>query len=137
MRNAQTDTHLETELQELYMLARHWSADLDYLDEELQFFKNVLVKYPEDSNASQVGQQENPLGIKVSDLERHLAGLRARLPDFLGLLAPYISDLNKPMDLTFLEKYNTLKDELQALFSAVRMTKKELFAHTETLMLKA
>lgn len=115
------------------MLVKHWSADLDFLEEELQFFKNIYQQYPgtrpAKNEAQGVGFEQ-----KMKELETHLRSLRIKIPAFLSFLAPFIADLNKPMDLAFLEKYNSLGNELKQLFSDVRTTKKELFTGTEALM---
>ena len=118
------DTQLENELQELYILAKHWFADLDFLEEELRFFKNIQQKYP-------VLPQDDILGKKVLDLETHLSSLRVKIPAFLAFLKPFITEPNKEMDLGFLENYNKLSNELKQLFSDVRTSKKELFVHCD------
>jgi len=121
------DEQLEKELQELYILAKHWSADLDFLEEELTFFKNIQRKYPDPASIQTFEK-------KVLQLETHLGNLRVNIPRFLDFMAPFIANPNKPMGLDFLEKYNALATELHQLFNDVRATKRELFAHTETLM---
>lgn len=135
MKDQRIDTELEKELQELYMLARHWSADIAFLEEELQFFKNILDKYISAPSAP-ADPQNTAFVQKVFELEDNLASLRAQIPGFLSFLEPFIDNPDKPMNLTFLEKYNALSTELQSLFTAVRTTKKELFAHVETVMAK-
>lgn len=37
--NLPPDTELETKLQDLYILAKHWLQDISFMEEELQFFK--------------------------------------------------------------------------------------------------
>jgi hypothetical protein len=135
MTNLNTDSQLENELQELYILAGHWSADLDFLEEELQFFKNVVNRYPA-ARVDEIYPQET-FRQKVQELELHLADLRVKIPHFLNFLSPFIADLNKPMDLSLLELYNTLLTELQSLFKVVRATKKQLFAQIESIIPKA
>lgn len=135
MKDQRIDTELEKELQELYMLARHWSADIAFLEEELQFFKNILDKYIS-APSGPADPQNTAFVQKVFELEDNLASLRAQIPGFLSFLEPFIDNPDKPMNLTFLEKYNALSTELQSLFTAVRTTKKELFAHVETVMAK-
>lgn len=122
------DQQLESELQELYILAKHWSDDLDFLEKELSFFKNVHARYPD-------SLPEYPLDKNVVKLEKHLASLKTKIPAFLNFLKPFITGKNKAMDMGFLERYNLLRDELNELFTEVRMTKKELFTHTEALIM--
>jgi hypothetical protein len=98
---------------------------LDFLREELQFFKNVLGKFSALS-------RENAFEKKLFKLETHLNELRTKIPEFLAFLTPFITNPDKTMDLKFLESYNLIADELRQLFSDVKATKKELFADIES-----
>ena len=132
--NLPPDTELETELQELYILAKHWLEDLSFMEEELQFFKNILQKY------QHIGVLNTPLSKqaeftkKIEKQEQHLNTLKTKIPVFLTFLEPFIGDLKTKMEVDFLTRYNALEAEIQELFTAVRATKKDLFTYTESVM---
>jgi hypothetical protein len=128
------DSELESELQELYILVRHWQQDIGFMEEELQFFKNVLNKYQPENPGDNVELKTTVFGGEISKQEKHLTALKTKIPDFLTFLEPFIGDIKKDMDLSFLAKYNQLQTELQQLFTDVKATKVALFSYTEGLM---
>jgi hypothetical protein len=131
MTNLPPDTELETELQEVYIQATHWLQDICFLETETNFFRNILNRYQaEDAGVSRKEEFE----LKMLAQETRLAVLKIKIPVFLVFLEPYIGDLKKEMHLDFLDKYNALQNELQALFSGLRFTKKELFHYTESIL---
>lgn len=128
------DTELESELQELYVLARHWQQDIAFMEEELQFFKNVLNRYQPADSAGEAASKSSGFSSEIQRQEKHISALKIKIPDFLTFLEPFIGDLKKGMDMTFLNKYNQLQAELQDLFTDVKATKKALFSYTERIM---
>ena len=129
------DPELESELQELYILVRHWQQDIGFMEEELQFFKNVLNKYQPENPGDNIALKITVFGSEISKQEKHLAALKTKIPDFLTFLEPFIGDIKKDMDMSFLAKYNQLQTELQQLFTDVKATKVALFSYTEGLMI--
>jgi hypothetical protein len=125
------DTKFEDELQELYIEATHWLQDISFLETETQFFHHVLNRYhPQDTLVDQ-----NPKFLSMIEAQEvRFAELKIKIPGFLQFLEPFIGDLKKTMDISFLEKYNALSNELQQLFADVRRTKMELFKYTESFM---
>lgn len=132
MSNLPPDTELETELQELYILARHWQDDISFLADEARFFRNILLKY--DVTAGKNIESAAVFRQKIEGQENQLATLRSAVPEFLAFLEPYIGDNKKAMDLAFLERYNDLQNGLTDLFAGIKKTKQELFAYAETVM---
>ena len=45
MNNELTDLELEYELEELYILSKHWMQDISFVEAELRFFKEIADKY--------------------------------------------------------------------------------------------
>ncbi|NHA02603.1 hypothetical protein G7092_02280 [Mucilaginibacter sp. HC2] len=126
------DTELETELQELYILARHWQDDISFLEDEARFFRNILMKY-DDIATESIGTAAE-FRQKIEGQEKQLEALRSAVPEFLLFLEPYLGNDKKTMDLTFLDRYNELQNGLTALFAGIKKTKKELFAYAEAVM---
>jgi hypothetical protein len=128
------DTKLEAELQELYIEATHWLQDISFLETETQFFRHILNRYhPVDTRNDQTLQFLSMIKAQESRFD----ALKIKIPGFLVFLEPFIGDLKRAIDLSFLEKYNSLSDELQQLFADVRRTKAELFKYTESIMAPA
>lgn len=131
MTNLAPDPELENELQEVYMQATHWLQDISFLETETHFFRNIINRY----NASAgVPSRKAAFDEKIQAQEDRLEALKTKIPEFLTFLEPYFGNLKKEMNLDFLDRYNALKNELDDLFSALRLTKKELFIYTESIM---
>lgn len=129
----QPDTQLEYELQELYILARHWLQDIYFAEDELSFFSNVITKYQNTISESFLIKR----GVfykKIADQKSNISELKTAIPIFLALLEPYIKDLKTKMDLNLIEEYNGLNSNIQALLHSVQITKMELFTYTETII---
>lgn len=129
MTNLTPDTELETELQEVYMQATHWLQDISFLETETHFFRNIINRY-EAAEGSRKAEFEE----KVAAQDTRLAALKTRIPEFLTFLEQFFGNQRIAMNLEFLNRYNALKNELDALFSRLRTTKKELFDYTESIM---
>ncbi|SDP97004.1 hypothetical protein SAMN05428975_4383 [Mucilaginibacter sp. OK268] len=134
MNTISTDSQLEYELQELYILSQHWLQDLSFLEDEMQFFKNILCKYQETGTLNEIPSKAQDFTTKIREQEQHLDSLKRKVPEFLVFLKPFIGDQKKEMDLSFLEKYNKPETELRTLFAAIKATKQELFSYTEAIM---
>lgn len=125
------DTELEAELQEIYLQASHWLKDISFLETETQFFLNVIDRYTLPAGGD---SRKDEFKAKIKAQYQRLESLKAKIPNFLLFVEPFIGDLKKTMDMDFLNRYNTLHLELISLFDAYRLTKNELFHYTESLM---
>ncbi|WP_133300217.1 hypothetical protein [Mucilaginibacter terrenus] len=130
MSHAPIDTELEAELQEVYLQATLWLQDISFLETETHFFRSLIDRY----ELAAANGQPRPFEELVSTQQERLQTLKAKIPEFLAFVEPYLGDLKKPMHLDFLNRYNMLQKELSGLFAAVRATKKELFDYTERLL---
>ncbi|MGZ3871903.1 MAG: hypothetical protein ACXVJD_03235 [Mucilaginibacter sp.] len=131
MTTISADSKLEYELQELYILCTHWLQDISFMEDETRFFKNIINKY---QDTGQLESKSAAFKLKITEQQNRLEILKTKIPEFLDFLKPFIGDLKKEIDLSFLQKYNALEAELQHLFAAVKNTKKELFSYTESIM---
>lgn len=125
------DRELEFELQELYILCKHWLEDISFMEYETGFFKRVLKKF--DNSAGQTSKISG-INDKIQEQELHLSIIKAKIPGFLKFLKPYLKDQKKGMGPGFLERYNVLEVELKELFKTIKSTKKELFDYIEKIM---
>jgi len=130
MTNIVFDGELQTELQEVYMQATHWQQDIAFLENEMFFFKQVINRY---HTTKSVHSRAQEFETKILEQENRLTALNGRIPEFLAFLKPYIEDTTKGMDLDFLSRYNSLKEELQELFKSARKEKNELLQYVESI----
>lgn len=125
------DTELEFELQELYILSKHWMQDIFFVEGELRFFKNILSKYLTLSSESTAKSKIDTFEQKIRQQEINIADLKENIKLYLTYLEPYINDDTRSMDIALIEKFTNLQTEINNLFASVKNTKSELFACTE------
>jgi hypothetical protein len=125
---------LESELQELYILCSHQLQDISFLEDELRFFDHLLRKRPAAAPSLYENANQMEFDQKIMEQGQHIVNLKTKIPGFLNDLKPYIGNNKKEMDLSFLEKYNAMEDEIRELFLSVKKTKQELFHYAETVL---
>ncbi|OCX53877.1 hypothetical protein BEL04_06215 [Mucilaginibacter sp. PPCGB 2223] len=128
------DTELEYEVQELYILAKYWLNDISFAEDELRFFKDLLVKFHINAPEAGLGSQWQQFNEKIAEQEQNIANLKLAIPKFIAYLTPYVGDQKKTMDLSLLQRYNGLDDEIKQLLTSVKITKSELFACAESIL---
>lgn len=129
MTNLTPDTELEGELQEIYIQATHWFQDISFLETETNFFKTIIDRC---QPVAGVICRNQEFYEKIQLQYDRLEALKAKIPEFLAFVQPFIGEPKKPIHLDFLNRYNKLKNELDEIFTAIRDTKNELFHYTET-----
>ena len=119
------DTELEFELQELYILSKHWLHDISFIEDETRFFKNILNKYL---------TKRDEFDQMIMLQEANVASLKESILQYLKFLEPHINDETKAIDITLIEKYTNLQDGIKALFETVKITKSALFTCIEEIL---
>jgi hypothetical protein len=125
---------LEFELQELYILSKHWIQDISFIEDEIRFFKTVFDKFPDPAFINEPNSVAWEFKRKIIQQEANIDSLKARIQDYLKFLEPFISDQQKLIDLELIEKFNALGTEIKNLFESVKQTKAELFTYAERFM---
>ena len=122
---------LELELQELYILSKHWIQDISFIEDEIRFFKTIFDKFPDPAFINEPNTVAWEFKRKIIQQEANIDSLKARIQDYLKFLEPFISDQQKLIDLDLIEKFNALGTEIKNLFESVKRTKAELFTYAE------
>ncbi len=130
------DTALELELQELYLASKHWLSDIDFISDELRFFKDVIRKYFVQGQGVRIGTKLDGYAMMLDQLERESLKITARVTDYLKFMEPYVSDPAKKIGLSLIEKHTTLENDMSSLFDAAKLLKKSIFSLAEEVMWK-
>ncbi|ALL06277.1 hypothetical protein AQ505_12695 [Pedobacter sp. PACM 27299] len=113
---------LNTELQELYLITKQWSADLQFVHDDSDIIKNlshkalqseVIKKYLVKFNAQE--QQLSKLKLKVIHLQKRLE--------------PLTYGPIKNIKLSLIEEHQLLKREMENILLTFHETKNELLEH--------
>lgn len=130
----QEELLLESELQDLYKQSRHWLSDIQFVEDEIRFFKDI-------SNTYLVPYIDRELLDKVKNFtkavfgqESNIMDLKRSIPEFLKFVAPYATDTEKKMGIVLLETFNDLQSRVTDLLNSVREEKKQLFLILEDAM---
>lgn len=130
----QEELLLESELQDLYKQSRHWLSDIQFVEDEIRFFKDI-------SNTYLVPYIDRELLDKVKNFtkavfgqESNIMDLKRSIPEFLKFVAPYVTDTEKKMGIVLLETFNDLQRRVTDLLDTVREEKKQLFLILEDAM---
>ncbi|WP_295654711.1 hypothetical protein [uncultured Mucilaginibacter sp.] len=130
----QEELLLESELQDLYKQSRHWLSDIQFVEDEIRFFKDI-------SNTYLVPYIDRELLDKVKNFtkavfgqESNIMDLKRSIPEFLKFVAPYVTDTEKKMGIVLLETFNDLQSRVTDLLDTVREEKKQLFLILEDAM---
>ena len=134
MKTIIADVALEDELQELYILSNHWISDINFIEDETRFLKNVVDKYLAPILKDDQLAKANDFNKNLLQLEANIPALKTEISDFLKFIKPMINESNQEIGINLLEKFTTLEAEMKTLFESVKQIKKSLFSFTEEIM---
>ncbi len=134
MKTIMQDPELDCELQELYILSRHWTSDIQFVEDEIRFLKNVIKKYLVPGLENGQLPEIEFFTIALDEQEVNIPGLKKRISKLLKFMEPIINEENKEIGIDLLERFTTLEKEMQALFESVKLAKSSLFSVAEKLM---
>ena len=132
MNNELLDLELEYELEELYILSKHWIQDISFVETELRFFKEIADKYSA-ANHQDISTLQR-FKQKMVCQEANLAALKDCVPEYLKSLGPYIKDLKKTIPLNLVEQFTALQLNVQEMFDDFKSLRKELFEVAEKII---
>jgi hypothetical protein len=124
MTTAIEDGELNTELQELYLEAKQWIADLDFLDSELAFLNKLTANMA--ANAEKKGEIE-----KLTGIEKTYLSLKEEMNAYLRQLEPLITQKKEDFDLGLIETYTHLKWRLDEVLHSCQTVKNSVFDHSK------
>lgn len=129
------DPELECELQELYILSKHWISDIQFAEDEIRFLKNVHHKYlvPELNNEQLIEIER--FNKALAQLDGNIPDLKSKISTLLKFIEPILTDeSNTEINLSLIEKFTSLETEIKTMFESVKLAKKSLFSFIEDVM---
>ncbi|MDR3697724.1 hypothetical protein [Mucilaginibacter sp.] len=124
MTTAFEDSELNTELQELYLEAKQWIADLDFLDSELAFLNKLTGNMT--VHAAQKHEVE-----KLNGIEKAYLGLKEEMHAYLHKLEPLIAQKKENFNIDLIETYTHLKWRLDEVLHSCQTVKNSVFDHSK------
>jgi hypothetical protein len=128
------DGELEFELQELYILSKHWISDIRFIEDELRFLKHVVEKYLTPNLKNEQLFEIDDFNEVFVQMEENVPVLKTAVSDLLDFIAPLIREPDTMIGLNLLEKFTTLDTNMKTLLESIKQVKKLLFSFTEEVM---
>jgi hypothetical protein len=128
------DGELEFELQELYILSKHWISDIHFIEDELRFLKHVVEKHLAPNLKNEQLFEVDDFNKVFVQTEGNIPALKTEVSDFLNFIAPMVKQPDRMIGLNLLEKFTALDAEMKTLFESLKQVKKLLFSFTEGVM---
>jgi DNA repair exonuclease SbcCD ATPase subunit len=102
------ERELDTELQELYLVSKQWTADLEFLESELDFLKKLTGQQRPDAVRVEEFAQ-------IADLAQTYAALTNSMTDYRRRLEPLITHIGGDFGLDLVEEYSQLQRRLKTI----------------------
>jgi len=122
---------LDDELQELYLLSKHWTSDISFAADEVRFLKHMLEKYPVRSLSPEQIVAAKNIKQGLAQLDEEIQVLQTSVISLLKFIDPFIIDPNKIIGVDLIENFFSLEKEIKTLFATVKELKKSLFVLME------
>lgn len=122
------DKELDLELQELYIIASHWVADLDFFKKDIDFLKRLFS-----STMTQVAQHESyaelvDLTQSINEIVRQHTQLRNNILSYRSMLNSYLRKADSFLDLNFIETHALLEREIGFIMSSFKGVKSRVYS---------
>jgi hypothetical protein len=108
MTTSTEERELDAELQELYLVSKQWTADLEFLDSELDFLKKLTGRQRPDAVRAEEFAQ-------IADLTQTYAALTSSMTDYRRRLEPLITHAGGDFGLDLVEEYSQLQRRLKTI----------------------
>ncbi|MEQ7801936.1 hypothetical protein ABDJ41_19225 [Pedobacter sp. ASV1-7] len=113
------DNALSTELQELYLIAKQWLADLKFINDESNILKNISKKPLEP-------EINTKLDILFNSLEQQVSELKQKVNHLLKKLEPLTYGPIKEIKMSLIEEQQLVKNQMEEILLNFQTTKNEL-----------
>jgi hypothetical protein len=133
MKTTKQDPQLETELQELYILSRHWTSDINFAEDEIRILKDALKKHSTNFEKLQL-DEANDFYKMLALQDVVVLDIKRKVSEFLQFIKPLVTGSENEIGLNLIEKFAVLNTEIQDLLDAVKQIRKSLFFFIETVM---
>jgi hypothetical protein len=133
MKTTKQDPQLETELQELYILSKHWTSDINFAEDEIRILKDVLKKHFIHFEKLQL-DEANDFYKMLALQDEAVLDLKRKVSEFLQFIKPLITGSTNVIGINLIEKFAVLNTDIQDLLDTVKQIKKSLFFFVETVM---
>jgi hypothetical protein len=128
------DNQLNTELQELYLISKHWISDLDFFGKELKFLENLLVRTFSGMLKQERYENIATIMLNVARIEHKRNEIKCSVLNYMHSLEPLIAKTSEHFDLSLVETHAQLEIEIGELLHSFQTIKQQIFKSTSEKM---
>lgn len=124
------DNQLSTELQELYLISKHWISDLEFFDKDLQIVEKLFGGTFSGLTKQEGSENIAILKLNIATLEHKGNGIKASVLNYMHSLEPLIANTSGHFDLSLVETHSQLEIEIGELVHSFQAIKQQIFRLT-------
>lgn len=121
----------ETNWESLYVLTEHWISDLQFYEDDLKFFRNLIDKYFIWINEKEHQTEVEKIRLGVIELSKRASDMHQKALKHLGNIANIIDEPFAYDSSKFREEHQILEDEIASFIKNCRKQRKEVFSVIE------
>ncbi len=133
MKTTKQDPQLETELQELYILSKHWTSDIGFAEDEIKILKDLLDKHLNHFEKLQLDEASDFYKMLVLQ-DVVVLETKKKISEFLQFIKPFVTGSENEIEINLIEKFAVLNTDIQHLLNGVKQIKKSIFFFIETVL---
>ena len=118
------DNELRTELQELYLVSKQWMSDLEFIDNEINFFKKIIAQ----AEASPLVSEDVKTLRRLRDTH---SNLKKRITNYIHQLEPLITESSQAFRLYLIENHAELYTGINSMLVEIKMLKAHATTYTK------
>lgn len=121
------DNQLSAELQELYLLSKHWITDLEFLERDLDFLKNLSERISPPLIKKNDFEKIADILISIAQIDKTQAKLKNAITIYLHKLEQLINKCDQNFEINLIETHTQLEQKLNKLLLDFKFVKKTVF----------
>lgn len=127
MTTAIEDNQLNAELQEFYLLSKHWISDLEFLEIDFIFLKKFVGKTLTTLIKRNDFEKIDDILSKTANIDKDQAKLKSAVPGHLHRLEQLINKCDQNFEISLIETHIELEQQLNQALLDLKSVKKIVF----------
>lgn len=124
------ENQLDTELQELYLISKHWLSDLEFFEKDIKFLEKLFGRAFSEMLKQEGYESIATIMLNVANIENKGVAIKTAILKYMQTLECLIAKTNMQFDLSLVETHAELELEIGRLLRNFRLVKQTIFKLT-------
>lgn len=124
------ENQLDTELQELYLISKHWLSDLEFFEKDIKFLEKLFGRAFSEMLKHEGYENIAAIMLNVAEIERKGIEIKSVILKYMQTLECLIAKTNMQFDLSLVETHVELEMEIGHLLHSFQAIKQTIFKLT-------